>query len=131
MNTVEIARTWLGTKFHHQGRKKHVGVDCIGLVIGVARELGFEVEDRLDYARQPSGGQLEAALAKYLLPCNLQVGCVALFKIKSEPQHVGIVSDYGDGFGLIHAYAQSRKVVEHGLDEFWKKRLVACYRFRL
>jgi hypothetical protein len=56
---------------------------------------------------------------------------VALFKIKNEPQHVGIVSDYGDGLGLIHAYAQSRKVVEHGLDEFWKKRLVACYRFRL
>ena len=129
MNTVEIARSWVGTKFHHQGRKKHVGVDCIGLIIGMAHEMGLTVEDRLDYARQPSGGQLEAALANYLQPCDLKVGCVALFKIKNEPQHVGIVSDYGDGFGLIHAYAQSRKVVEHGLDEFWEKRLVACYKF--
>jgi len=38
------ARTWLGTKYHHQGRLKKSkagagGVDCIGLIIGVIDEL--------------------------------------------------------------------------------------------
>ena len=126
---VEVARSYLGTKFHHQGRRKFIGVDCIGLIACVARELGFEFVDQTNYARLPNDGELQAGLEKYLLPCELKVGAVALFKLDQEPQHVGIVSDYGNGFGLMHAYLQARKVVEHSLDEFWMKRLVTCYAF--
>ncbi len=65
MNLVmEIARSWVGTKFHHQGRRKNVGVDCIGLIVGVAQELGLNVEDKTDYAREPKDGELKAALEK-------------------------------------------------------------------
>lgn len=128
---IEIARSWIGTRFHHQGRTKGVGVDCIGLIVGVAKELGLEVEDRTDYAREPSNGELEKALMKYLTPCELKVGAVALFKLDKEPQHVGLIGfriqDSGDRvLTLIHAYAQARKVVEHGLDDLWKARLVGC-----
>ena len=126
---VKVARTWLGTKFHHQGRKKGAGVDCIGLVVGVAQELGLQVEDKTDYGREPNNFELQNGLEKQLRKCELKIGAVALFKIDKEPQHVGIISDYGDGFGLIHAYAQSRKVVEHNLDELWRGRLVGCYEF--
>jgi cell wall-associated NlpC family hydrolase len=127
---IEIARTWLGTKFHHQGRKKGAGVDCIGLVVGVAQELGLQVEDKTDYGREPNNFELQNGLKAQLKKCELQIGAVALFKMDKEPQHVGIISDYGDGFGLIHAYAQSRKVVEHNLDELWLGRLVSCYFFQ-
>lgn len=122
---VIIARTWLGTKFHHQGRKKAVGVDCIGFVIGVAEELGIKVIDRTDYARSPHNGQLEKALLEYLTPCEQKIGAVALFRIDKEPQHVGIITD----IGIIHAYAQARKVVEHNLNSWWQERLVCCYAF--
>jgi NlpC/P60 family putative phage cell wall peptidase len=122
---VEIARGWLGTKFKHQGRVKGVGVDCIGLVAGVARELGIEFEDKLNYGRDPNGNELQSELERYLTPCGIVVGAVALFRIEKQPQHVGIISDVG----IIHAYAQSRKVVEHGLDAWWLERLVGCYRF--
>lgn len=124
---IKIARSWLGTKFHHQGRKKHVGVDCIGFIVGVVKEMGFEVADRQDYPRQPRDGQLQLALLEYLQPCEIKIGAIALFKIDKQPQHVGIITDYDAGFGLIHAYANSRKVVEHRLNEVWQGRLVECY----
>ena len=132
---VEIARSWVGTRFHHQGRVKGQGVDCIGLIAGVAQELGIEFEDKQNYAREPQNGELQKELEKYLRPCELQNGCVALFKIDKEPQHVGIVGEWrlenGESkYTLIHAYAQARKVVEHGFDELWRKRMVATYQFR-
>ncbi len=47
---ISQARTWLGTKYHHQGRLKKSargfgGVDCIGLVIGIIDELGIQDGD--------------------------------------------------------------------------------------
>ncbi|HEY7270557.1 MAG TPA: peptidase P60, partial [Dehalococcoidia bacterium] len=41
---IAIARTWLGTPYHHQASAKSVGCDCIGLVRGIWREL---------YGREP------------------------------------------------------------------------------
>lgn len=104
-----------------------MGVDCIGFVIGVVQELGFVVNDRLDYGREPHNGELEMALQEYLQPCELKIGAIALFKISKEPQHVGIITEYNGGFGVIHAYAQARKVVEHNLDESWRSKLVATF----
>jgi cell wall-associated NlpC family hydrolase len=126
---IEAARTWLGTKFHHQGRKKGVGVDCIGLVVGVAAELGIRIHDRTDYCRQPHKGELEKAIMQYLKPCSLKAGAVALFCIGKEPQHVGIITEYNSGFGIIHAYAQARKVVEHNFDGWWQQRLAGTFTF--
>jgi NlpC/P60 family putative phage cell wall peptidase len=36
---IQCARTWLGTPHHHGACLKGVGVDCLGLVYGVYREL--------------------------------------------------------------------------------------------
>jgi hypothetical protein len=35
---IAQARTWIGTPFHHQGRLKGVGCDCLGLIVGVAED---------------------------------------------------------------------------------------------
>ena len=43
-DVVTAAREWIDTPFHHQARLKGVGVDCVGLVIGVARELALVPE---------------------------------------------------------------------------------------
>ncbi len=39
IDIVEIARKWVNTPFHLQGRKIGAGCDCVGLVLGVADEL--------------------------------------------------------------------------------------------
>jgi NlpC/P60 family putative phage cell wall peptidase len=36
---VTLARTWLGTPYHHPASTTGVGADCVGLIRGVWREL--------------------------------------------------------------------------------------------
>lgn len=48
---IKTARTWLGTKFHHQGRIKRSkqnlgGCDCVGLIIGIGNELGIKSHNK-------------------------------------------------------------------------------------
>ena len=142
---VACARSWRGTGFAHQGRIKASGahsggVDCLGLLSGVARELGLSARDNsplaehdiLAYSKSPDGALLQSRLAALLHPieaAHMQPGDVALFALDGRPQHLAILSDYGDGeLGMIHAYAPARRVVEHRLDAVWRKRLVCLYR---
>jgi NlpC/P60 family putative phage cell wall peptidase len=49
---VALARTWLGTPYHHQASVKGAGTDCIGLVRGIWRELyGAEPQALPAYTR--------------------------------------------------------------------------------
>jgi len=139
VDIVSAARSWVGTRFQHQGRIKKGsghkgGVDCLGLLVGIARELNLQVSgcplagfDRQDYGHYPDTDALEKTLSSLLLSIPLkhkQPGDVALFSIDGNPQHLGILSDYG----LIHAYAPARAVVETRLDEQWQKRIRLLFR---
>ena len=108
--------------------------------------------DRRDYGHNPERYVLEEALCTWLerIPAAVMApGDVALFCLESTPQHVGIVSDYRiqdtasahrqhthcpypsghRNLGLIHAYAQARKTVEHHFNDWWRARLVGAFRF--
>ncbi len=148
------AMEWIGTKFHHQGRLKYRnakhtgGVDCIGLVVGVARELSLKSHkidkdgnfmplykfDQIDYAREPQGQRLKAALDEFLLPTtyeNLESGDVVLFTLAKNPQHVGIISDHPQGgLGMIHALQASGSVCWHAFNQKWLERCSGFYQFR-
>ena len=47
---VSAARRWIGTPFHHRASVHGVGCDCLGLVIGVWREVGGPAVDVPVYA---------------------------------------------------------------------------------
>lgn len=135
---IAEARSWVGTRFHHQGRCKKNnahkgGVDCIGLIVGVAQAVNFAVADETDYSRQPQGSRLSDAMHLYLHSIALsevRAGDVLLFTFEKDPQHVGIVSELSGGeLGLIHAYREARGVVEHRLDDHWWKKAVAAFEF--
>ncbi len=157
---IACARGWVGTRFHHQGRLKKTavhagGVDCLGLLVGVARELGLRgkggvelaVLDCADYGHLPDGEALLAGLIKNLelvTPHSLrglhefrempqqvrhdmiQPGDILLIAPEGTPRHLAIATESG----IIHAYAQARKVVEHMLDAWWRERVVAVFRVR-
>lgn len=143
-DVVASARRWLGTRFHHQGRLKrteshHGGVDCLGLLVGVAEELDIRLPDgapaiildRTDYTHHPDTEYLKAQLMRVLetIPHDgISPGDILLLNIDASPQHLGIVSDLNPGLGIIHAYAPARAVVEHVLDSGWRQRIVAAYR---
>jgi cell wall-associated NlpC family hydrolase len=105
---VAEARTWLGTPWVHQHRTKGVAVDCAGLVICVARDLGLVPPgfDFNGYTRSPDGTLL-AVCEQYMhrIPREqLQPGDVVVVSMKGEPQHMGIVADYvHSGLSIVHA----------------------------
>lgn len=130
---VAEARSWLGTRFHHQGRLKGVGVDCAGLVAQVAQAVGMAVDDHIDYTHRPDGVLLQAVCDAQMTHIDINEiapGDVLLMKFDSLPQHLAIVGDYASGgLSMIHAYAPARQVVEVRLDEGWRQQIVAAYRF--
>lgn len=140
-NIVTQARTWLGTPFHHQARLKGKGCDCLGLIIGVVDELGLVDSrgqplagyDEVSYSKEPDGAYLTQKLTALLDEAPLaeaSAGDLALFTVRDNPQHLAFLTDYEGGLGMIHCYAQARRVVEHRLDEDWKQRLVKVFRWR-
>ncbi|MBA3353333.1 MAG: peptidase P60 [Blastocatellia bacterium] len=126
---VTAARQWIDTRWSHQHRFKGVGTDCAGLVLGVAAELNLANPDVPAYSRQPANGSLTKYCLEHMrIVGDLALGRVALLRFSDEPQHLGIVGDYPlGGFSLIHAYATSRKVVEHRIDELWRNRIIALF----
>jgi NlpC/P60 family putative phage cell wall peptidase len=139
---IRAARGRIGTPFHHQARIKGVGVDCIGLLVGIAAELeltddkGIQLADydKPNYSPLPDGRGLKAAVSVHLLELpsigEALPGDVYLFRFQHDPQHVGILSELPDGApAIIHCYSNTGKVVEHRLNDTWRKLIVAAYRF--
>ena len=141
---IVCARSWIGTRFHHQGRLKKTsahkgGVDCLGLLVGVADELSLTGRDSLPlvqadethYSHQPDNIRLRKRLSELLtgVPKScMSYGDIVLLNVDDQPQHLGIISDFQDGFGIIHAYAPAKAVVEHTLDGWWIERIEAVFR---
>lgn len=73
---VQEAQSWIGTPFQHQGRTKgpHGGVDCVGLIIGVAKNVGYHPQDTpKNYATQPNTPMLVGVCDRLLTkPANRQ-----------------------------------------------------------
>jgi cell wall-associated NlpC family hydrolase len=118
---VTKAREYLGTPWMHQGRVKHHGVDCVGLLVCVCRELGVVAPDWdvKGYSRIPDGKELMRHLHEnlaYIERSDMVPGSVVCVAFDKHPQHVGIVGDYiHGGLSLIHADSRAGRVVEHRL----------------
>ena len=131
MDIVEKAREYLGTPFHHQGRLKFKGIDCIGLLVGVAKELGIFHHDNTEYSRDPDGKTLIEELEKVLDPIpveNVGPGDILVFWFQRRtrhPQHVGIVTDVG----VIHTYEKCGRVVEGTIGKF-QRHVSHAFKFR-
>jgi cell wall-associated NlpC family hydrolase len=122
---VMAARSYLSTRYHHQGRNR-AGMDCAGLIVCVARDLGVDVGDVAGYARVPDGESLRQAVESQAQRVAVyKPGDILLMRFDGDPQHLAIVTDRG----MIHSYAQARKVVEHSIDVTWARRVVAAYQF--
>lgn len=132
-DVVDAARRYLGVPFHHQGRVP-AGVDCAGLLILTARDLGLDPIDCLTYAHDPD----PVMLAEYLEaqpflarinPNEIEPGDIVLMCLSTRSQrghHLAIITDVG----LIHAYAPARMVVETVLDASFKRAIVKAYRWQ-
>lgn len=127
---IAEVRSWIGTPYQHQARLKGVGVDCAGLVIGVARELGiFDVEYQ-DYGRIPHKGLLPSICDRHLIRCEVPApGSVLVMSFLLDAgaeQHLAILTDAGT---IVHAYESVGACVEHHYSLAWQRRTRIVYRF--
>lgn len=142
MDIAACARSWIGTRFHHQGRLKKSdthggghrgGVDCLGLLIGVSNELGlpFSQYDKTDYPHYPDTKKLRDILSAVMqeLPISdIKPGDILLLSVDGNPQHLAITSEISGAPAMIHSYAPARGVVEHEIDAWWRSRIIAAFR---
>jgi cell wall-associated NlpC family hydrolase len=128
---VAKAREYLGVRWAHQGRTTR-GLDCAGLVIVVARDLGLTDFDTRDYDRQATDETMLRICREQLQPIprgNIAPGDV-LVTAWDKQRHIGFVGNHpAGGLTMIHAYLPSKKVVEMRLDERMLARVVGSFRF--
>ncbi len=136
---VAAARGWLGTPYRHQCSVKGEGADCLGLVRGVWREvMGEEPEApppyRPDWAEVGGEEALWAAARRWLVeisPERAGLGDVLLFRMAAgaPAKHCAVLSAVeGPEPRMIHAY-WGRSVVESWMGPWWRRRLVAAFRW--
>lgn len=121
------ALAMVGTPFHAQGRLPGVGLDCIGVVICIARALGLPHRDRKAYPMRPDGtlqADLDAQLVR--VQGEPREGDILLMSFAAEPHHVAVVVDGGR---IVHAYSTARKCVAQAFTDHWRGKVRAVYRF--
>ena len=151
---VERARAYVGTPYRHQGRELGVAVDCVGLVLCVADDLGledvhgvpFHGDDYVNYSAQPVNAFVHAECTRRLVPVSLaagaqpyrqfmhfaaglQPGRVLTLCVPRVPCHMAIVTALQGTLGIVHAYSGAGKVVEHVLSDRWKRRIAGVFEF--
>lgn len=132
---VAEALTWQGTPYRHQGSRKGVGCDCLGLVLGVWRAVyGREPELPGPYAADwaEAGGKdllLEAARRHCAEKATDGISCgdLVLFRWRAHlpAKHAGIMVAKER---FIHAY-QGQAVVVSALVPQWRNRIAAAFAF--
>lgn len=126
---VADARSLIGTKFRHQGRDPRTGIDCVGLLIWIAKKEGLPHEEFNNYGRDVPGKTLEQLLYKYCdkLEERDRLGSVILFDLVrvGVGHHVGI----RDRYGFIHAMSRpSGGVVRfEPMTPSWEKRIKSAW----
>ena len=132
---VAEALAWTGTPYRHQGARKGVGCDCLGLVRGVWRAVYDHVpEDPGAYARDWSeagrGDPLIDAARRHCAEkpvVDMAAGDLIVFRWKPfyAAKHAGILVA-PDRF--VHAY-EGHGVTVSPLVPQWRRRIAGVFAF--
>lgn len=126
---VAAARGWIGTPYRHQGSLKRVGCDCLGLLLGVWREITGEDASPLpaytpDWAEAGGHETLAEGLRQRLTeiaPAEARAGDVVLFRWRAHlpAKHAGILTAPDR---MVHAQEHAA-VAEVALNGWWRRRM--------
>lgn len=135
-NIIIEARSWIGTPFQHQAAIKNIGCDCIGLVLGVLKNIGTDFTNQCpnDYAQHPTNYNLKTKLDENLIKkpiTEIESSDIFLMSFQALPQHVGFISEYENDLYIIHSYKNIGKAVEHKLNDYWKSRIIQIYTYKI
>ena len=132
---VATARGYIGTPYRHQGRRRGVGCDCLGLVLAVWRDLHGHAPDHPmtyapDWAETGAGEPLLDAACRYCLPAedgDWRPGDLLVFRFSPHvaAKHLGIAATART---MVHA-RERHAVCETGLTAWWRRRIAGVFAF--
>lgn len=129
---VAQARTYLGVPWRHQGRTR-AGLDCVGLIVRVAHDLGLSDYDTAGYGRRAQGQGFVEHFRNHMDAIALgaaREGDVLVFAEQTYPCHCAILAERFDNAHILHAHALRRAVVEEPYAGEWPERVKFAFRFR-
>lgn len=126
---VAEALSWSGTPTKHQGRRKGVSVDCLGLALGVGNGLDLPEATALaisvaNYPKGFAGRRLLDGLSQTLIRvAEAQPGDILaiMFGRDCNPRHLAILTRPG---WIVHAYFGHKFVAEVPLSHL---RVHSCW----
>lgn len=110
-DVIRVVRSYVGTPFQHRGRVPGRGLDCAGVVICAARELGL-VSPEFDvppYGTAPDGDGMLDWCDRYMHRVareQMQPGDVLVLIADRDPQHLGVLTPYErtpGALAIVHA----------------------------
>ena len=120
---VEIAHSWLGTPYHHRGRVKGAGVDCLTILAEVFEEAGLLAHIEIpfypkDWMHHREAERYLEGLLNYAaeIPGPPQPGDIALWKFGRCFSHGAIVVEWPV---VIHAAAGRCVMLEDAEAATW------------
>lgn len=132
---VAEAMSWIGTPYRHQGRRKGVGCDCIGLVLGVWQALHGALPElpgnyAPDWAEAGGEERLLAGARRHFVEKPFEAlarGDLLLFRWRSHlPAKHAAIAVADDRF--VHAYEASA-VCLSALVPQWGRRIAGVFAF--
>jgi NlpC/P60 family putative phage cell wall peptidase len=127
---------WVGTPYRHQGSRRGVGCDCLGLVRGIWQTLyGVAPEEpgayAPDWAEAGGAERLMDAVRRHFREKATQEGMpgdLLLFRWRPHlpAKHLGILVD---DTSFVHAYEGAGAVVRSALVPQWRRRIAATFAF--
>jgi NlpC/P60 family putative phage cell wall peptidase len=132
---VAAARSWIGTPYRHQGALKGVGCDCLGLLVGMWREVTGEAAEApppytRDWAEAQRRETFAEAARRHMLeiaPAMAREGDVVLFRWRAHlpAKHAGILVAADR---MVHAQEHAA-VAEVPLSPWWRRRIAYAFSF--
>lgn len=141
---IAKAREFAGTPFkdQHRMKGKKGGVDCVGIVLLVAEELGIcyndtqemKGSDYQNYSAQGLNSFVLTECRKRLIEkpvMQMKAGDVVVMRVPDIPCHAGILAERDGHLYLIHALndGPQGKVTEHILDFKWQRRICGVFEY--
>ena len=124
---ITVARSWLGTPYHHHGRVRGAGVDCAQLLAAAYGDVGlvpvldlgnYPVQWHLHRGDEVFLGWLQrAGAAPVQASAQPQAGDVGVWRYGRAYSHGGIVVAGGADPLIVHAYIGRGVVLSRASDE--------------
>lgn len=129
----QVALRFLGVPFRHRGRTEN-GLDCVGLLVLVGRELGVDVRDVRLYGREPTSDLLGQVFRDHLgepKPASspLEIDDILVLQLPGQVRdgHAGLVVPHPYGLAIVHSYAEAGKVVVQRIDQRRRSQIREVY----